>query len=278
MAMTMAVVGRCAAKVELAIVGASSLPFARQLSIHRRWAWGASGRQPPAATATRDRSDGDPRSWWRRRAPPATATHGRSAGREAPGRTHAVIVNHVAPARMALRLRTAPPAGGRGRLVSGRAGGGRQAAPPADRGWPRARAQATAPPATPRRGQARDHRSLPARHTEDGITRHSAACSRSARPPRRHARTGCSAWAASSSAPRLPDPVLQPRRRRGLAYRPYLAMSALAAAGLALASRSALSMSGATMVASDSTTNMGVSSVSLSQVIFSLGVAPEYEP
>jgi hypothetical protein len=32
------------------------------------------------------------------------------------------------------------------------------------------------------------------------------------------------------------------------------------------------------MVASLSTTNIGVSSVSLSQVIFSLGVAPEYEP
>ena len=32
------------------------------------------------------------------------------------------------------------------------------------------------------------------------------------------------------------------------------------------------------MVASLSTTNIGVFSVSLSQVIFSLGVAPEYEP
>src|SRR3954471_25068478 len=32
------------------------------------------------------------------------------------------------------------------------------------------------------------------------------------------------------------------------------------------------------MVASDSITNMGVDSVSLSQVIFSFGVAPEYEP
>ena len=37
-------------------------------------------------------------------------------------------------------------------------------------------------------------------------------------------------------------------------------------------------MIGATIVASLSTTNIGVSSVSLSHVIFSLGVAPEYEP
>ena len=37
-------------------------------------------------------------------------------------------------------------------------------------------------------------------------------------------------------------------------------------------------ISGATIVASDSMTNMGVVSVNLSQVIFSLGVAPEYEP
>ena len=37
-------------------------------------------------------------------------------------------------------------------------------------------------------------------------------------------------------------------------------------------------MIGATIVASDSMTNIGVRSVSLSQVIFSLGVAPEYEP
>jgi hypothetical protein len=40
-------------------------------------------------------------------------------------------------------------------------------------------------------------------------------------------------------------------------------------------SSSACSISGATMVASDSMTNIGVSSVSLSQVIFSFGVAPE---
>ena len=32
------------------------------------------------------------------------------------------------------------------------------------------------------------------------------------------------------------------------------------------------------MVASDSMTNIGVSAVSLSQVIFSFGVAPEYKP
>jgi hypothetical protein len=37
-------------------------------------------------------------------------------------------------------------------------------------------------------------------------------------------------------------------------------------------------ISGATIVASDSITNIGVSLVSLSQVIFSFGVAPEYEP
>src|SRR3954453_8887778 len=55
-------------------------------------------------------------------------------------------------------------------------------------------------------------------------------------------------------------------------------MAALAAAGSFLHSSSALSRSGTTMVASDSMTNMGVVSVSLSQVIFSLGVAPEYEP
>jgi hypothetical protein len=48
-----------------------------------------------------------------------------------------------------------------------------------------------------------------------------------------------------------------------------------AAFGFALHSRSARSMSGATTVASLSITNIGVRSVSLSQVIFSLGVAPE---
>ncbi len=37
-------------------------------------------------------------------------------------------------------------------------------------------------------------------------------------------------------------------------------------------------ISGATMVASDSMMNLGVSSASLPQVIFSLGTAPEYEP
>src|SRR5690606_19875792 len=36
--------------------------------------------------------------------------------------------------------------------------------------------------------------------------------------------------------------------------------------------------SGATMVASDSITNLGVSMSSLPQVIFSVGIAPEYEP
>src|SRR5450432_4323716 len=55
-------------------------------------------------------------------------------------------------------------------------------------------------------------------------------------------------------------------------------MRVRAASGCALHSSSARSMSGTTMVASDSTTNIGVSAVSLSQVIFSLGVAPEYEP
>lgn len=55
-------------------------------------------------------------------------------------------------------------------------------------------------------------------------------------------------------------------------------MSAVAAFGLDCASIRACSMSGATIVASDSITNIGVRSVSLSQVIFSLGVAPEYEP
>src|SRR6185503_9308975 len=55
-------------------------------------------------------------------------------------------------------------------------------------------------------------------------------------------------------------------------------MSALAACGLARHSSSARSIRGATIVASDSMTNIGVSSVSLSHVIFSLGVAPEYDP
>jgi len=55
-------------------------------------------------------------------------------------------------------------------------------------------------------------------------------------------------------------------------------MSALASTGCCLHSSSAESMRGTTMVASDSITNMGVSAVSLSQVIFSFGVAPEYEP
>ena len=37
-------------------------------------------------------------------------------------------------------------------------------------------------------------------------------------------------------------------------------------------------MSGATIVASDSTMKRGVSTSSLPQVIFSFGTAPEYEP
>jgi hypothetical protein len=37
-------------------------------------------------------------------------------------------------------------------------------------------------------------------------------------------------------------------------------------------------MSGATIVASDSTMNFGVSIFNLPQVIFSLGTAPEYDP
>jgi hypothetical protein len=37
-------------------------------------------------------------------------------------------------------------------------------------------------------------------------------------------------------------------------------------------------ISGATMVASDSTMNFGVSIFNLPQVIFSLGTAPEYDP
>ena len=53
---------------------------------------------------------------------------------------------------------------------------------------------------------------------------------------------------------------------------------AFAAFGLALHSSNAESINGTTMVASDSITNMGVFWVNLSQVIFSLGVAPEYEP
>ena len=47
---------------------------------------------------------------------------------------------------------------------------------------------------------------------------------------------------------------------------------------LALHSSNADNINGTTMVASDSITNMGVFCVNLSQVIFSLGVAPEYEP
>ena len=52
----------------------------------------------------------------------------------------------------------------------------------------------------------------------------------------------------------------------------------LAVAGSRLHSSSARSTSGTTIVASDSMTYIGVSSVSLSQVIFSSGVAPEYDP
>src|SRR5438045_8494234 len=55
-------------------------------------------------------------------------------------------------------------------------------------------------------------------------------------------------------------------------------MSFCAAAGCRLHSSSASSISGTTIVASDSITNIGVFAVSLSQVIFSFGVAPEYEP
>ena len=42
--------------------------------------------------------------------------------------------------------------------------------------------------------------------------------------------------------------------------------------------RTCANISGATIVASDSTMNLGVSMASFSQVIFSLGEAPEYEP
>lgn len=42
--------------------------------------------------------------------------------------------------------------------------------------------------------------------------------------------------------------------------------------------RMSANISGATIVASDSTMNFGVFSESLPQVIFSLGTAPEYEP
>src|SRR5690606_37796898 len=55
--------------------------------------------------------------------------------------------------------------------------------------------------------------------------------------------------------------------RRG--YSEALAMRALAASGALWHSSKAVRMIGATMVASDSITNMGVLSVSLSQVIFS---------
>ena len=55
-------------------------------------------------------------------------------------------------------------------------------------------------------------------------------------------------------------------------------MRAFAASGALWHSSRALRMSGATMVASDSITNIGVFSVSLSQVIFSFGVAPEWLP
>src|SRR5262245_40375829 len=55
-------------------------------------------------------------------------------------------------------------------------------------------------------------------------------------------------------------------------------MRSSAAAGFRLHSNNALRIRGATIVASDSMTNIGVSAVSLSQVIFSFGVATEYEP
>ena len=55
-------------------------------------------------------------------------------------------------------------------------------------------------------------------------------------------------------------------------------MSVRAPSGWCWHSNNALSISGTTMVASHSMTNIGVSLVSLSHVIFSLGVAPEYEP
>jgi hypothetical protein len=42
--------------------------------------------------------------------------------------------------------------------------------------------------------------------------------------------------------------------------------------------RTRAKISGVTIVASDSMTNLGVLTASLPQVIFSLGVAPEYDP
>ena len=52
--------------------------------------------------------------------------------------------------------------------------------------------------------------------------------------------------------------------------------NALARARYQLSTRAKIS--GATMVASDSMMNFGVSTPSLPQVIFSFGTAPEYEP
>ena len=54
-----------------------------------------------------------------------------------------------------------------------------------------------------------------------------------------------------------------------------LAISLFASFGFRWHSSRAVSIRGATIVASDSITNIGVFSVNLSQVIFSLGVAPE---
>jgi hypothetical protein len=75
-----------------------------------------------------------------------------------------------------------------------------------------------------------------------------------------------------------PHPILSPQRGRSgnsTSQPRNFEIISFAFAGFFLHSRSAPSISGATTVASDSMTNIGVSAVNLSQVIFSLGVAPE---
>jgi len=108
-------------------------------------------------------------------------------------------------------------------------------------------------------GQAKDR---PAHRLPEGAT---------GKPVRHHAERP---WRAGHDVRhRRQGPAGRPAGLVRIFYTP--AISALAAVGFCWHSSSARSSSGTTMVASDSMTNIGVSAVSLSQVIFSFGVAPE---
>jgi hypothetical protein len=93
-------------------------------------------------------------------------------------------------------------------------------------------------------------------------------------------------WWQSFRMPRGVKQVCEPLARAVCVYQPRtfakippsLAAATYGAAGNPYQPRTLAKTSGATMVASDSIMYFGVSTLSLPQVIFSLGTAPEYDP